>query len=369
MNNLPPSGTKDYSGDEISIKEFVLQEASKIAILRGFARIETPAFENTAILMKKYGEEGEGLTFQVLNQKEKESSLTLRYDLTIPAMRFYAKNKEDLPSVFKKFQYGSVWRADRPGKDRYREFCQFDFDIYGSSSILADCECLQSIINVLDNLGIKGYTVNVNSRKIITLMTQWYGLDKENANLFIREIDKIDKTGISTFLCNIKNFVTEDNYNSIKNDFNGSLDSILQQKILETEDGKNIWNELSIILGLVSKNGKICFNPLMVRGLDYYTGIIYEITAPECKGSIAGGGRYDNLSNLFMTRQSPACGASLGIDRILSLIQSKPQKIVTKVYVGIWSQADIQLAYNLNENLINSGINSSINLYSFKIRE
>ncbi len=301
--------------------------------------------------------------------------MALRYDLTVPSMRYFSRNQASLPRVFKRYQFGPVWRADRPGKGRYREFFQFDFDIFGSSSILADLECLQIMIDSLVSIGIEEFTVNLNSRQLVSAMMTSYGVPVNRQPHVLRAIDKLDKIGVDGVISEIAGIDVEDSVRSeLINDLRDTdfVDTV-RSRVSNSEEGIAGLSDIDSLIELASRpssNCKIEFNPLMVRGLDYYTGPIYEVTAPNAKGSIASGGRYDSLSRLFLKNDVPVCGSSLGIDRILLLLKNQNfEPRIPKVYAGTWSDGKdsisnvVLVANKLREN----GISTEIDLLGGKL--
>lgn len=371
-SNLPPSGTRDFLPDELSLRSSVFAKIENICQLKGFNRIETPAVENLEAISGKYGEESEKLIFKILKRGDKavtgEADMALRYDLTVPAMRFYAKNKEILPKIFKRYQYGPVWRADRPGKGRYREFFQFDFDIYGSASILADVECMRMLADSLTALDINEFTINLNSREILTSLMNSYNIPESVQPDIIRSMDKIDKVGIDGFITEITSLdISTEIKDALANDFSDSqFAQIARERV--SESGAKWLNEIDTMISLVAGDfpqAIIRFDPFLARGLDYYTGPIYEVTSPYVKGSIAAGGRYDKLSRLFLNEDIPVCGSSLGIERILLLLDKKTDVNAPKVYVGTWS--DKYKTFEIATTIRKSGVSAEINLLNVKI--
>ena len=373
-NSLPPSGTRDFSSEDIELREYIFEKTRILCELRGFHRIDTPAMENIETIAGKYGEESEKLIFKILKRGEKEhtgeADMALRYDLTVPSMRYFSKNQSSLPRVFKRYQFGPVWRADRPGKGRYREFFQFDFDIYGSSSILADLECLQIMIDSLVSIGIEEFTVNLNSRQLISALMTSYGVPANRQPHVLRIIDKLDKIGIDGVISEIAGLDVEDSIRSeLINDLRDTdFVDIVRSRVSNSEEGIAGLSDIDSLMEFASRassNCKIEFNPLMVRGIDYYTGPIYEVTAPNAKWSIASGGRYDSLSRLFLKNDVPVCGSSLGIDRILLLLKNQNVEPRTpKVYAGTWSDSkdSISNAVLVANKLRENGISTEIDL-------
>jgi histidyl-tRNA synthetase len=379
ISNLPPSGTRDFSTSDLLLRSEVFSKLEALSKQRGFCRIDTPAIENIDTLSGKYGEEGEQLIFKILKRGEGESTgladMALRYDLTVPTMRYYSRYKEKLPKIFKRYQFGPVWRADRPGKDRYREFFQFDFDIIGSASIMSDIECIKILADSLISLNLSEFTIQLNSRGVLESLLRSYDLNQEIWPDIIKSMDKIDKIGISGFKLELEKINIESALRSLLiSDFSDDdFESVVRERVLSQPEGKKLLREIDLIISIVQKNNssfKIKFNPYLARGLDYYTGPIYEVTIDGVKGSIAAGGRYDKLSGLFLKKIVPVCGSSLGIERILSLVTAdKISDSAPRVYVGIWSDDDFETVNDLVNLLRNNNIITEINLLKGKIGE
>src|SRR5215203_1389462 len=365
-----PQGTRDFGPDVVRKRNHIFNTIKNVFELYGFQPLETPAIENLETLLGKYGDEGDKLLFKILNNglndpknidKSKrafenlllgknDKNLTeraLRYDLTIPFARYVAMNHGQLTFPFKRYQIQPVWRADRPQKGRYREFYQCDADVVGSNSLINEIEFVNIYNQVFIQLGIKNYELKINSRKILTALAEIAGGIDKMMDITIA-IDKLDKIGLEKVKEElIERRLTDEqikiveNYLSITGTNEEKLESV-KKLFADSQPGKKGIGELEFILSKVNsqwskENGiysatnsafSIHHSPLSIdftlaRGLNYYTGIIFEAKAPaEVKmGSIGGGGRYDDLTGLFGVPNIPGVGISFGVDRIYDVME------------------------------------------------
>ena len=359
-----PQGTRDFGPDVVRKRNYILGIIKNVFELYGFQPLETPAMENLDTLMGKYGEEGDKLIFKILNnglndpknidkakaafenmlKGKNDKDLTeraLKYDLTIPFARYVAMNYNQLTFPFKRYQIQPVWRADRPQKGRYREFYQCDADVVGSDSIINEIELALIYHEVFIKLGIKNYELKINHRKILTALAELSGGANRMNDIAIA-IDKLDKIGVEKVKeeleqkdFNKEQLATIEKYLSIAGNKEEKLNK-LNELIGSTESGKKGIEDLQQILinsALTSLNYDL--DPTLARGLNYYTGIIFEAKAPsEIKiGSIGGGGRYDDLTGLFGVPDIPGVGISFGVDRIYDVIEEL-NLFPVDVYVG-----------------------------------
>lgn len=344
-----PQGTRDFGPDVVRKRNYILNTIKNVFELYGFQPLETPAMENMDTLMGKYGEEGDRLIYKILNNgldnKEKEKQIredfekvlqgknvkgiterALKYDLTIPFARYVAMNHNQLTFPFKRYQIQPVWRADRPQKGRYREFYQCDADVVGSNSLLNEVELASIYHEVFAKLGIKNHELRINHRKILTALAEVCG-GAEKMNDIAIAIDKLDKIGIEKVKEELsQRGLTREQTSTIEKylTIGGTNEEKLNQVISllgNSETGKKGIDELKYLLAN-------CPSPLTIdltlaRGLNYYTGIIFEAKAPaEIKiGSIGGGGRYDDLTGLFGVPNIPGVGISFGVDRIYDVME------------------------------------------------
>ncbi len=342
--------------------------------------MQTPAFERIETLSGKYGDEGEKLIFKILKRGEKaasgEADLALRYDLTVPAMRVYAHRRNELPTLFKRSQIGPVWRADRPGRGRFREFYQCDVDIIGSASRLADVAVIQALADALDAVGLDDFHIRLNSRHVLKGMMDCYGVPEPAQAAAITVLDKIDKIGVegiteemaaltadgvSLFAPLLADLAADD------------FEQRLRGRLVESDVGQMGLSESDEIVARLTDlmpPGRIAFDPILARGLDYYTGPIFEFVAHGGAGSIAGGGRYDNLAGLFLKTSVPVCGGSLGIERILLLLkarQSSAQLADGPVYVTVWDETLASASLALAAELRAAGMAAEISVVDGKL--
>ncbi len=376
---LPPSGSRDFLPREALFRERIFTTVKSVFASHGYAPFETPAFERLETLSGKYGEEGEKLIFKILKRGEKaatgESDLALRYDLTVPTMRLYAHHRNDLPRVVRRYQIGPVWRADRPGRGRFREFYQCDVDVIGSSSSLADVDVLLTLGNVLEELGLNGFTIRLNSRQALQGLMSAYGVPPDKHQSVLIALDKFDKIGVDGVAaelntCDLPHQSTDWLVNDLKSD---DWEANVRTRIESNSEGRTGLQATDIIASHVAsllKTGTVKVDPILARGLDYYTGPIFEFIANGGAGSIAGGGRYDNLSSLFMKENVPVCGGSLGIERIIMLLQDQldfETQTSAFCYVTVWDDGSQSRALRLASVLRASGVSAEIDLAGGKL--
>lgn len=353
MANKPslPKGTRDFSPNEVAKRQYIIGVIQKQFELFGFQPIETPTFENSETLMGKYGEEGDRLIFKILNsgsylekiseedllQKNyksitpKISEKALRYDLTVPFARFVVMHQNELEFPFKRYQIQPVWRADRPQKGRFREFYQCDADVVGSNSLWQEVEFVQLYDAVFTRLGLEGVTIKINNRKILSGFAQVIGAGDKLID-FTVALDKLDKIGVEGVTHEmLSKGISEEAIAKLQPlfDFQGSLGEkihLLYTLLAGSEEGKKGIAELQFIcerveqLGL--KSAQLEVDVTLARGLNYYTGSIFEVAAPKvAMGSIGGGGRYDDLTGIFGLKNLSGVGISFGLDRIYLVLE------------------------------------------------
>jgi histidyl-tRNA synthetase len=398
-----PQGTRDFGPDVMRKRAFIFNTIRSVFELYGFLPIETPAMENLETLMGKYGEEGDKLIFKILNNgldnpnKEEQiredfekilkgknnkgiTERALKYDLTIPFARYVAMNHGQLTFPFKRYQVQPVWRADRPQKGRYREFYQCDADIVGSNSLLNEVEFVNLYTDVFSKLGIAGCELRINSRKILAALAEVCGGADKLTDITIA-IDKLDKIGLEK----VKEELSErgltkeqiliiEKYLGIEGSNESKLTSI-KEIIQDIEDGKKGISELEFILNMINDQRakdenanagtitSLIIDFTLARGLNYYTGIIFEAKAPASVkiGSIGGGGRYDDLTGLFGVPNIPGVGISFGVDRIYDVmeeLQLFPSKVEqgTRVLFFNTGLEESKKAYELLAGLRKSGV-------------
>ena len=355
-NTKPVSGTRDFLATDVRSREKAFALIKTIFESFGFEPLETPAFERIEILTGKYGDESERLIFKILKRGQKEKTgevdLALRYDLTVPMARVIAEYADNLPKIYKRYQIQPVWRADRPGEGRYREFYQCDIDIAGTDSLMADSEIIIVLIKVLEKLDINEFTVKLNSRKILAGLMDTLNIPKNLEDSVLVSIDKLDKMGLEWVTEELKNKGVS--YEIAQELLRQSKDSIT--KTLGTsQKGLEGLSEVQEIQELIDDK-RVVFDPFLARGLSYYTGSIFEIISKRAKGSIAGGGRYDNLLKMFSKKDIPACGGSLGIERILLLMKKAEDSLkITQILVTVWDKTFRKSSIALSKELRNKG--------------
>ena len=394
MNNKPsiPQGTRDFNAETIRKRNYIFSTIRSVFECCGFEPLETPALENIETLMGKYGEEGDKLVFKILNNglnnKEKEAKTragfeqvmngkttaditerALKYDLTIPFARYVAMNRNALVFPFKRYQVQPVWRADRPQKGRYREFWQCDADVVGSDSLLYEAELAFIYATVFTRLRLTGYRILMNNRKILSAIAESCGASEKFTDITIA-IDKLDKLGLEKVMEELKQKgFTDIQLNRIRDYLciSGNNDQKLEQlsKLIgESVIGKKGMTECRWVLD-ACKEDKITLelDLTLARGLDYYTGIIYEAQAPPSVkiGSIGGGGRYDDLTGLFGSPGITGVGISFGVDRIYDVLEEMdlfPPSLQnqTKAVFFNLGEKECMFAYKYVKQLRNAGI-------------
>ncbi len=343
-------GTRDFLPDDIQKREYMFGIMRSIFRKYGYDAIETPSFELTSTLLGKYGDEGDRLIFRILNTGEKVkkadiealnnnqlpeflnsiSDKALRYDLTVPFARFVVQHQNELSFPFKRHQIQSVWRSDRPQHGRYQEFTQCDIDVVGSDSLLYEVECVQIFDEVLSCLKIPGFAIKINNRKILSGIAEKCGA-YEHLVTIVTAIDKLDKIGEKGVLDELnKKFVPDSAINLLKPllSFSGSNEDkikLMEEFLMNSEVGMQGIKELKEVLSYFDKlglrRGRLDFDITLARGLNYYTGAIFEVTVDNVNmGSICGGGRYDNLTAQFGLNNISGIGISFGADRIYDVL-------------------------------------------------
>jgi histidyl-tRNA synthetase len=332
---------RDVLPDEVELRDAATQAIVGVYRSYGFRRIETPALEHLRLLLGSEGGENEKLVFKVLKRgDELESALTagardladlgLRFDLTVPLSRYYAENHARLPDPLKAIQVGPVWRAERPQKGRYRQFTQCDIDVLGVAGIVSEVELILATSDALVRLGLGGLTVRVNDRRVLALIARHCGFVEARQAAFFIAFDKLDKLGPEGVLTELR----EDGHESAAVARFEQLLPILQKREMSLDelgdavraDGRDTeaFESLAAILRIVEPELPVgvraVFDPTLVRGMGYYTGTIFEIVSPAFPSSIAGGGRYDRMVGRLLGRDVPACGFSIGFERLIAIL-------------------------------------------------
>ncbi|MFN2556235.1 MAG: histidine--tRNA ligase [Nitriliruptorales bacterium] len=329
IDSTPPSGARDFLAAEVERRRRAFETVRIVFERFGFEPLDTPAFERLEVLLGKYGEEGDKLIFKILRRGEHEETgeadLALRYDLTVPLARVVAQYSDQIGQPYKRFHIAPVWRADRPGRGRYREFTQCDVDVVGSSSSVADAEVILAVTGALAALGLSDFTVLLNSRASLRGLVEAYGVPSQLEETTLTALDKLDKIGVEGVVEELRERgVPAHTADAIGEDLASDESEERVRRLLETsEDGRAGLAQVDEVAALVDHHleaGELRLAPLLARGLSYYTGPIFEVLATGLGSSIASGGRYDNLVGMFSNRDIPACGGSLGLERVLLLL-------------------------------------------------
>ena len=345
----PVTGMKDILPAEMQLRDYAIGIIKKTYGEFGFTSIETPAVESLANLNSKQGGENEKLIFKVMKRGEKlnletaqtENDLTdsgLRYDLTVPLVRFYAAHAGELPSPFKALQMGNVWRADRPQKGRYRQFMQCDIDILGEASNLAEIELILATTTTLGRLGFKDFKIRINDRQILKAMAAYSGFSEDRYDEVFITLDKMDKIGIDGVAQELEKEGFEktciDKYLDLFRAAEGKeglkgLKTIADMlgDFLSAEVREGLSEIISSVEVTKTAQFEMVFDPTLVRGMSYYTGTIFEVAMPQYGGSCGGGGRYDKMVGKFLGQDTPACGFSIGFERIIMIMMDEGFKI------------------------------------------
>ncbi|MGI5931394.1 MAG: histidine--tRNA ligase [Eubacterium sp.] len=340
LKKKPVTGMKDIMPKEMEIRNYVMHIITETYQSFGFTQIETPCMENIANLNSKQGGENEKLIFKVLKRGEKlklaeakeEMDLVdcgMRYDLTVPLCRYYANHANDLPSPFKALQMGNVWRADRPQRGRYRQFMQCDIDILGEPTNLAEIELILATTTTLGRIGFRDFEIRINERRILKAMAAYSGFAEEDYDTVFIILDKMDKIGLE----GVSQELAQAGYDPAAIEryvqlFGGieAADNGLQYlkdalgDYLEAEVVQSLEEIISSVETARQAEFRMVFDPTLVRGMSYYTGTIFEIAIPQFGGSCGGGGRYDRMVGNFTGHDVPACGFSIGFERIIMLL-------------------------------------------------
>ena len=391
-----PKGTRDFSPLEVAKRQYIISVIKKHFERSGFQPIETPSFENSETLMGKYGEEGDRLIFKILNSgdflsKVDDALLTsknslkvtsqisekaLRYDLTVPFARYVVQHQNELEFPFKRYQIQPVWRADRPQKGRFREFYQCDADVVGSKSLWQEVELVQLYDAVFTDLKVEGVTIKINNRKILSGIAEVIGASDKliDFTVALDKLDKIGEDGVKKEM--LEKGIAQEAIDKVQVLFNfsGSLSDKLQQlrELLATsEEGTKGVEELTFICETVQelglKSAQLNLDVTLARGLNYYTGAIFEVAAPETVklGSIGGGGRYDDLTGIFGLKNMSGVGISFGLDRIYLVIEELnlfPETVSNVTDVLFLNFGDIEAKYAMKaiQQLREEGINCEL---------
>jgi histidyl-tRNA synthetase len=380
----PARGMRDFLPDDVRRREYVVGVIERTYRRYGFEPLETPALENIETLTGKYGEEGNKLIFKVLRRGEHEASgetdLALRYDLTVPLARVVAEHRGRLPRFFKRYQIQPVWRADRPSRGRFREFYQCDVDAIGSASPVVEVEVCSAISDVLRELGFSDFVIRLNHRGLLRGMLDTFGVPADlhdQALVAVDKLDKIGREGVHGELVarGIPNQAAERLLKAFDNPLIKSPTSTAaaheemiawaRSQVGSHAEGSAAVANLDEILRLcraTSASGHVVLDPSLARGLSYYTGAIMETAVADLAGSLGGGGRYDGLIGMFSAEKIPACGFSLGLERILVVMAERQmfppglQGAAADVLVTLFEGEPIEDALRLAAELRGAGL-------------
>jgi histidyl-tRNA synthetase len=369
----PARGTRDFLPADIRRREHVIGVVRRVYERYGFEPLETPAFENIETLLGKYGDEGNKLIFKILKRGDQEASgaadLALRYDLTVPLARVVAEHQHELPRYFRRYQIQPVWRADRPARGRFREFYQCDIDAMGSTSPVVEVELMAAVSDVLATLGFTDFTIRLNDRRLLSALLAVAGVPADRETDALVALDKLDKIGAGGVASELaargipagvaaralEIFTAEDQGDSTA--VLARLGSVLGGR----RDALETVGTLVDLAAATPAGGRLRIDPSLARGLSYYTGAIMEIAVPDLPGSLGGGGRYDNLIGMFLGRNVPACGFSLGLERIIVVMTERgmfPASVATApadVMVALWNEDSRAHALDLASTLRRAG--------------
>ena len=350
LSKKPTTGMKDILPEEMQIRDYVISVIKDTYGKFGLTSIETTCVENIANLSSKQGGDNEKLIFKILKRGEKlnvaaattEEEVVdsgLRYDLTVPLVRYYSNNAASLPSPFKALQMGNVWRADRPQRGRYRQFMQCDIDILGEPSNLAEIELILATTTTLGKLGFKNFQIRINERRILKAMAAYSGFPEESYDSVFITLDKMDKIGLegveAELLENGFDKACVDKYLELFKSLESAEDGVAYladtlEGVLEPEIAQSLREIMDSVRATKASDFEIVFDATLVRGMSYYTGTIFEIAMPEFGGSCGGGGRYDKMVGKFTGNDVPACGFSIGFERIIMLLMERGFKVPTR---------------------------------------
>lgn len=357
LKKKPVTGMKDMLPNEMEIRDYVLHLIKETYKTYGFSSMETPCVEHIENLCSKQGGDNEKLIFKILKRGEKlkideakeEDDLVdggLRYDLTVPLARYYANHMSELPSPFKAMQIGNVWRADRPQKGRFRQFMQCDIDILGEPGILAEIELILATTAMLGKLNFQNFTVCINDRNILKAMAAYSGFKEKDYDEVFVVLDKMDKIGKEGVAAELQELgygkESAAAYLGLFDEVTPDVEGIryLKEKLggcLSSETAEGMETIISSVEEAREAEFAIRFDPTLVRGQSYYTGTIFEVTMDDFGGSVAGGGRYDKMIGKFTGQDTPACGFSIGFERIVMLLLENgyevPGKGAKKAYL------------------------------------
>src|SRR5262245_2630613 len=378
MSTKSPSGTRDLLPDDIRRRQYVVGIIRDVYERYGFEPLETPAFENIETLLGKYGEEGNKLIFKILRRGEHEQTgeadLALRYDLTVPLARVIAQYQNELPKFFKRYQIQPVWRADRPARGRFREFYQCDIDSIGSTSAVVEVDQMAAVSDVLRQLGFSDFALRLNHRGVLYGLLEGAGVGAAQHGDALIALDKLDKIGPEGVA---REFSSRGIPESVAlrclEQFSVPAgeppeDTVRRLEEMLGREDRSVANlrQITTLAATTSAGNKLRVDLNLARGLSYYTGAIMEIVVPDLAGSLGGGGRYDNLVGMFLGRDVPACGFSLGLERIIVVMTERnmfPERVVRgslDVMVTLWNEDSRADALALASEMRGAGLRADV---------
>ena len=359
IDNSPARGTRDLLPASVAVRDHVLESITTVYRRFGYQRIETPVMEDIARLQGGQGGENEKLIFQVLRRGLPDElaagtpvrdliDLGLRYDLTVPLTRFYGNNHAQLPSPFRSLQVGPVWRAERPQKGRYRQFYQCDIDLIGEASVLAEAELIEATSQALAAIGLEGTTVRLSDRRFLAALAEAAGIPEAGRDGFFIILDKLDKIGWDGVRAELEGHGLPQDSITVAFDKIGALQGLPPAKIGDALSdavptmGDDAIEDLATTTACLDRLAadqplRWQFDPALVRGMGYYTGQIFEMSHPQMRSAVAGGGRYDKLIGRWLDRDVPACGFSIGFERIVDLLERSTRRDT----VALLAEADV----------------------------
>ncbi len=389
----PARGMRDFLPEDVRRREYVIAVIKRVYERYGFEPLETPAVENIETLLGKYGEEGNQLIFKILKRGEHEASgqadLALRYDLTVPLARVVAQHQRKLPRLFKRYQIQPVWRADRPARGRFREFYQCDVDSLGSTSAVVEAELCAAMSDALTELGFSDFVIRINHRELLTAVLSAVGIAKDRHETTLVMLDKLDRLGDELWEKYKETDISHPSIEGLRRAIEGENRPSasasptasaairgLNRPTATLDEVEDVFKkfrrpvppaianlrEIRDLAGHTSARGRVIFDPSLARGLSYYTGAIMEINVADLAGSLGGGGRYDNLVGMFLGQNIPACGFSLGLERILVVMTERnmfPPTLATTpadVMIATFDAAGAAAALRLAGTLRGAGL-------------
>lgn len=340
ISSKPVRGTRDILPDEMKIRDRLEQKILEIYRIHGFSRIETPIMENLGLLLGSEGGENLKMLFTILKRGEKLElkqdasvldlcDMGLRFDLTLPLSRFYSNNQEVLEGPFKAIQIGNVFRAERPQKGRYRAFKQCDIDIIGDSTINAEIELMDTTAKALLAIGLKGFTIKVNHRKLLSAIIQKSGFPPKDVGTICISLDKMDKIGVDGVTQELLNKNHDGQaVECLMNCVTGITLENLEEWVEDAESIEILTQVIKAIKIMAKDNYKVVFDFTLIRGMGYYTDLIFEVSYGPYGSSVAGGGRYDNMIGKYNKESVPAVGFSIGFERIINILMEEQKELV-----------------------------------------